>query len=63
MANVLDILFPGSFSRQVAYVLLLISLAHTQNIVGKTMTHVYEQFIRFCIKIASLSNVKDLAKC
>ncbi|XP_070759835.1 tectonic-2 [Enoplosus armatus] len=33
MANVADISFPPSISRQVTYVLLFISLAHTQNIV------------------------------
>ena len=56
MANVDNILFPQvSISRQLTCVLLFISLAHTQNIVGKTLTFItltlYAQF-----------NAKELAK-
>lgn len=37
MATVVDVLFSSSILQQVTCVLVFISLAHTQNVVGKTL--------------------------
>lgn len=59
MANVVDIFSPRSISRQVSCVLLFISLAHTQNTVGKTSIY---YFIQFYIKIANVTEAKLASK-
>lgn len=58
MANVVDLFFSLSISRQVTRVLLLISLAHTQNIVGKTLIYAHNSS-SFYIIIANLANAAN----
>lgn len=63
MANAVDISLSSSILHQVTSVLVFISLAHTQNIVGKTLIYmyIYAQLIRFYVKIANFTKA-NLAK-